>query len=101
SGVLGQLDCSFEQPFRCTYELVGSTGVIEVPDAYLPPARPTARLKTADAVKDLVFDGHNQYAEMVDALAQGVGIGHLPAPAEDGLSQMIALESILAAARRA
>jgi predicted dehydrogenase len=87
-GVLGQLDCSFEQPFRCTYELVGSTGVIEVPDAYVPPARPTARLKTADSVKDLVFDGHNQYAEMADALARGVAEGlRLPDPAEDGLAQ--------------
>lgn len=102
SGILGQLDCSFEQPFRCTYELVGSTGVIEVPDAYLPPARPTARLKTADSVKDLVFDGHNQYAEMVDALARGVSDGlRLPAPAEDGLAQMLTLDAILAAARGA
>src|SRR6185312_13499146 len=32
NGVLGQLDCSFEQPFRCVYELVGSRGTIEVPD---------------------------------------------------------------------
>jgi D-xylose 1-dehydrogenase (NADP+, D-xylono-1,5-lactone-forming) len=102
SGVLALLDCSFEQPFRCTYELVGSTGVIEVPDAYLPPARPTARLKTADSVKDLVFDGHNQYAEMADALARGVADGlRLPDPAEDGLAQMIALDAILAAARGA
>ena len=36
-GVLAAVDCSFEQPFRCAYELVGSKGVIEVPDAYLPP----------------------------------------------------------------
>ena len=57
-GVLGLIDCSFEQPFRCVYELVGTRGVIEVPDAYLPPARPTARLRAADSAQDLVFDGH-------------------------------------------
>src|SRR3954471_877627 len=28
-GVLGLIDCSFEQPFRCVYELIGSRGVIE------------------------------------------------------------------------
>src|SRR5262249_59483356 len=39
-GLLGVIDCSFEQPFRCSYELVGTAGVIEVPDAYLPPAQP-------------------------------------------------------------
>src|SRR4029077_5127650 len=32
-GVLGLIDCSFEEPFRCVYELVGTTGFIEVPDA--------------------------------------------------------------------
>ena len=41
-GVLGQIDCSFEQPFRCVYELVGTRGVLEVPDAYLPPAKAEA-----------------------------------------------------------
>ena len=46
--VLASIDCSFEQPFRCVYELVGTRGVIEVPDAYLPPAvgSPIARLRT-------------------------------------------------------
>ena len=46
-GTLAVIDCSFEQPYRCSFELVGKQGVIEVPDAYLPPAngRPTARLR--------------------------------------------------------
>ncbi|AGA27581.1 Gfo/Idh/MocA family protein [Singulisphaera acidiphila] len=102
NGVLGQVDCSFEQPFRCTYELVGTTGVIEVPDAYLPPARPTAQLRTADSVKELVFDGHNQYGGMVDAMSQAVANGgRLTKPAEDGLNQMAALDAILSAARTA
>ena len=30
-GVLGLIDCSFEQPFRCVYELVGTKGAITVP----------------------------------------------------------------------
>ena len=100
NGVLGQFDCSFEQPFRCMFELVGSRGVIEVPDAYLPPARPTAKLRVADSVQDFVFDGRNQYGEMVDACAEGVARGgQLPDPAEDGLDQMIALDALLASAR--
>jgi predicted dehydrogenase len=33
NGVIGTVDCSFEQPLRCSNELVGSKGVIEVPDA--------------------------------------------------------------------
>ena len=51
SGVLAIIDCSFEQPFRCHYELAGTGGSIEVPLAYLPPAgsQPTAILKRIDS----------------------------------------------------
>ena len=101
-GVLGLIDCSFEQPFRCTYELVGTLGNITVPDAYLPPEVPTALLVSssehlsAGGSKTLTFDGRNQYACMVDAFAQGVFDGKLPDPAEDGVAQMKLLDAILA-----
>jgi predicted dehydrogenase len=99
-GTIGLLDCSFEQPSRCFYELVGTDGVIEVPDAYLPPPRPTARWVGSHGVENLAFDGRHQYAAMVDAFAEGVANGNkLPAPAEDGLGTMQALDAILAAAR--
>ena len=99
-GVLGLIDCSFEQPFRCHYELVGTRGTIEVPDAYLPPVEPVARLRRLDdSTEELRFEGNDQYGAMVDALALGVARGALPDPAEDGLAQMLALDAILAAAR--
>jgi D-xylose 1-dehydrogenase (NADP+, D-xylono-1,5-lactone-forming) len=110
-GVLATIDCSFEQPFRCRFELVGTRGVIEVPDAYLPPAagRPMARLRTigsgsdssagTDPVQDLEFVPTDQYAAMVDAFARGVAAGQLIEPAEDGRAQMIALDQLRTAAR--
>ncbi|MFI5454427.1 MAG: Gfo/Idh/MocA family protein [Isosphaerales bacterium] len=110
-GVLATIDCSFEQPFRCEYELVGSRGVIEVPDAYLPPAdsRPAARLRTlgtgsdsgagGDQVQVLEFEPVNQYAAMVDSFAHSCAGGTLLDPAEDGLAQMLVLEQLVSAAR--
>jgi len=99
NGVLGVLDCSFEQPLRCSYELVGTRGSIEVPDAYLPPERPVARLMVDGHTEQLTFPGPNQYAEMVDAFSHAVLGGRgLTAPAEDGAAQMEALEAILRAA---
>ena len=104
-GILASIDCSFEQPFRCAYELVGTKGVIEVPDAYLPPAAgpPIARLRTlgshsdsdagGDVVKTLEFVAADQYAEMVDAFARSVAAGRLVDPAEDGLAQMKVLDA--------
>ncbi|HEX8199880.1 MAG TPA: gfo/Idh/MocA family oxidoreductase, partial [Isosphaeraceae bacterium] len=100
-GVIALIDCSFEQPFRCSFELVGTRGGIEVPDAYLPPGRPTARVFGTDAPGSLTFDGQDQYAAMVDAFARAVAEGVLPDPAEDGLAQMRALDAIRAAARPA
>src|SRR5262249_34209751 len=51
-GVLGLIDCSFEQPYRCAYELIGTRGMIEVPDAYLPPSAPLARLTTGEGTRE-------------------------------------------------
>ena len=101
-GVLGLVDCSFEQPFRCTYELVGTLGTLVVPDAYLPPEAPTALLTSSSehlssgGTRTLTFDGRDQYACMVDAFAQGIFDGKLPDPAEDGVAQMRVLDAILA-----
>jgi D-xylose 1-dehydrogenase (NADP+, D-xylono-1,5-lactone-forming) len=109
-GVLAAIDCSFEQPFRCTYELVGTRGVIEVPDAYLPPAtgKALARMRTigavsdsdagADQVKTLEFEQADQYAAMVNGFAQSIQAGRLIDPAEDGLAQMEVLDRLGAAA---
>ncbi len=95
-GVLATVDCSFEQPFRCSCELVGTRGVVEIPDAYLPPAsgRPIARLRTigspndsgaaSDDARILEFEPINQYAAMVNTFAASVAAGTLVNPAEDG-----------------
>lgn len=101
NGVLAQIDCSFEQPFRCTYELVGTKGTINVPDAYLPPEHPSAILRNNDAEtpQTLTFDGRNQYAAMVDAFAASVAAGKLVDPCENGVEQMRTLDAILAACR--
>ncbi len=110
-GVLAAIDCSFEQPFRCVYELVGTRGVIDVPDAYLPPTKqkPIARWRTigsasdSDAGTDLnknqEFEIADQYAAMIDSFATSVAAGRLVEPAEDGLAQMQALDAIMEAAR--
>ncbi len=111
SGVLATIDCSFEQPFRCHFELCGTGGLIDVPLAYLPAAgsKPTAELiqikadENADSrpqeSKLLEFDPTDQYAAMVDNFARGIHAGELPDPCEDGVAQMAALDQVLAAAR--
>jgi predicted dehydrogenase len=110
-GLLATIDCSFEQPFRCQYELVGTRGVIEVPHGFLPPAgsKPVARLRTlgarsdsaaaGDRVEVLEFEPVNQYAAMVDCFAHSCVAGRLLDPAEDGLAQMTLLEQLASLGR--
>jgi predicted dehydrogenase len=99
-GVLALIDCSFEQPFRCSYELVGTRGSIEVPDAYLPPEHSIARVKVDGSTRELRFESPNQYAAMVDAFSASVCAGgRLVEPSENGLAQMQALDSVLSQAR--
>ncbi len=94
-GILGLVDCSFEQPLRCSYELVGTRGRIEVPDAYLPPDRAQAEIHLDGPSRELNFESRDQYAAMVDAVATAVANrGRLPEPAEDGLHQMSVLNAI-------
>jgi len=113
SGVLATIDCSFEQPFRCHYELVGSRGLVGVSDAYLPPkaGKPTAMLRSLGAASDsssggdrvevLEFEPADQYAAMVDAFSRSVAAGRLVDPAEDGLDQMKVLDQLRREARSA
>lgn len=109
--VVATVDCSFEQPSRCFVELVGTEGVIEVPDAFINPRQgpPTARIRTVKSgtvVQDeqyderqLTFESTNHYAAMVDAFSAAVAKGALLPPAEDGVAQMEAIDAVLAAAR--
>jgi xylose dehydrogenase (NAD/NADP) len=109
-GLIAIIDCSFEQPRRGHYELVGTRGVIDVPHAYVPdPDHPsTAMLRvSSDGTESsapapeptiLEYAAANQYGAMVDHFARSVAAGKLLAPAEDGLAQMVALDQVLNAA---
>ena len=102
-GVLANVDCSFEAPFRCEVELVGTKGTITLPDTFLPP--PTAKLlvrrgTAPETVSETtVFPEANQYAEQVSDFCASISAGKLLAPAEDGLANMRVLEAALTQAK--
>jgi predicted dehydrogenase len=97
--VLANIDCSFEAPFRCEVELVGTKGTITLPDAFLPP--PEARLLVRKGTspehraETVTFPNANQYVEQVNDFCASIEAGWLLAPAEDGLHNMRVLETAL------
>lgn len=101
-GVLSQIDCSFENPYRCSLEVVGTRGAIELPNAYLPGDAPEIHLRAGTAMERISVAAADQYAEMVDHFARSVITGQpLAPPAESGLANMRVLDAIARAARDA
>ena len=107
SGVLANIDCSFELPFRSEIVIVGTEGEIRVPNAFLPPNRATIqRYRHSDETArvpqppaETTFDPANQYACEIDAFCASVRDGRLIDPAEAGLANMRVIEAALTAAR--
>lgn len=98
--VLGQIDCSFEEPYRCSFEVVGTTGMLQVPAAYLPGDSPQIVLQRGDQVETIDVPAADQYADMADHFGAALLAGQpLAPPAEDGLNNMRALDRLRAAAR--
>lgn len=96
--VLAAIDCSFEQPFRSSLEVVGTKSRVVAPLAFLPSPEPILD-RTSDEQTDSVitpFQQPNQYAAMVDGFNASIRAGALIAPAEDGLANMKVLDAILA-----
>ncbi len=101
-GVLGQVDCSFEVPYRCQMEIVGTRGAIELPQAYVPGDAAEIILRAGESVERVAVPAANQYGAMVDHFCEAMLADRpLPPPAEDGRLNVRVLDAVLAAARSA
>jgi predicted dehydrogenase len=103
NNVLANVDCSFEAPFRCEVELVGTRGTIVLPNAFLPAEEAPLLVRRGTAgdapVETIVFPRANQYVEQVTDFCASIEAGRLQAPAEDGLANMKVCETALQLAR--
>ncbi len=66
-------DCGFTQPLRQWLEITGTTGVIRVPQMWLPDARATFYLERDDTEPEVItVPGHHQIACMLDNFSRAV-----------------------------
>jgi len=97
--VLANIDCSFEAPFRCHAEIIGTKGSITLPNAFLPAIEAKLLLRTdmePEAVPEVITFGEcNQYAEQVTDFCASIRAGALQAPAENGVANMKVLEQAI------
>jgi predicted dehydrogenase len=104
-GCLANIDCSFEAPYRCEVELLGTKGSITLPDAFLPPVEAPLLVRKGTAPETgpetITFPAANQYAEQVTDFCASIAAARLLPPAEDGLGNMRVLELALKQAKAA
>jgi predicted dehydrogenase len=98
---LALADCSFECPNRNRLEIVGTKAAVELPDGVLPAVESQLVIRRGREAEVLSFPACDQYAEQVKAFCAGIAAGKLPAPAEDGLNNMRAVERVLQTAMAA
>lgn len=92
-------DASFECPFRCRIELVGTKACLELPDGVLPAPQASLLIRRPgpdglSQIETVTFPAAQQYAEQVKAFCASIAAGKLLAPCEDGLANMHALDAV-------
>lgn len=94
--VLANIDCSFEQPYRCRAEIVGEKGRILLEDAFVPLDHSVLKIQRncnqETPWEEIAIPAANQYSEQVDDFCRSIESGSLVDPGEDGLANMKVLE---------
>lgn len=100
SGAMANVSCSFETPFACRCELIGSAGAVVLDDFALPPDDGAELiLQPADGEPRIErSEAANQYAGELSAFAASIRDGSLVDPAENGLANARVIEAACVAA---
>jgi predicted dehydrogenase len=95
-------DCAFTLPLRMGVELVGTQGMIRVPEMWLPPPRANFFVARTDGTsEERALDGHDQMVHMLQNFSQAVRERRHPEPsANEAIGTMRVLDALRASARR-
>lgn len=69
---VGTFDCGFTMPLRGGLEIVGSEGVIRVPNLWVPPPRATFTIERDGTTEEVVIEGEDQVVHMIDDFSRAV-----------------------------
>ncbi len=99
NGGVATFDCGFTLPFRDWLEIVGTRGVVCVPNMWLPPPRAVFEIHGEhDEIVDVIaVHGEDQIVHMIQNFSGAVLEGREPVPSPD---QAIATMRVLDAARK-
>lgn len=98
SGILATFDCSFEQPFKAQYEVVGTKGSVFLPHAFRPDregGNGLIQITTENGMSEEIVEG-DQYALQVEHFAECILENKQPVyRGEDTVKNMLVMEKVL------
>jgi predicted dehydrogenase len=97
-GGTASFDCGFTLPLRGDMEIVGTSGVIRVPDLWLPLPRAVVHIIRDNVLaEEVAVEGEDQIVHMLQNFSLAVLEGREPAP---GPAEGVAIMKVLDAARK-
>ena len=104
-GRTAHFDCGFAHPLRTRVEIVGTAGVIRVPNLWIPDDDATFEVARqsgdfGQAVEVITTPGHDQMACMLSEFAEAVRAGRDPVPGpNEAIKTAKVIDALLEAAR--
>ena len=100
-GRLGAFDCGFTTPFRSGMEIVGSKGIVRIPQMWLPPTNASFEIiRENQSVEVVTVRCDSQIARMLEDFASAVFEGRDAQPSpEEAVMTLKVLDALARAAR--
>ena len=100
-GRTAMFDCGFTLPMRQWFEIVGTEGVIYLPDMWLPDARGKIYIQHGEqAIEDFDVGGRDQIACMIEEFGRAIQEKRDPKPsADEGVKTLKVLDALAKSAR--
>lgn len=100
-GILAQFNSSFQSPFRTEMEIIGSSGVLSIPNPFKPGKKEELFLKRKGKIKTIKIRGQELYLGEVEDMADAILLGKSPRISlEDSRANTIIIQAFLESAKR-
>ncbi|HYT90769.1 MAG TPA: Gfo/Idh/MocA family oxidoreductase [Gemmataceae bacterium] len=102
-GRTGAFDCGFTLPYRGWLEIVGTEGIVFVPDVWLPPRRATFEIRRGGRydTEEVVVEGEDQIVSMLEDFGRAVLDGRPLTPSPDeAVRTLAAIDALTRSARQ-
>lgn len=100
-GILAQFDSGFQSPFRTEMEIIGSLGILFIPNPFRPGKNEEILLKKNDKVEKIKIRGQELYLGEVEDMADAILLGKAPRVSlEDSRENARTIQALLESAKR-